>query len=79
MYMPSRKPQEEWVYNTADVDSAPIVWARDFGPENNCGLLEYFKGRQIWQVTPDDPDPKLMPYPSGCQHAPSNNAAPGDN
>jgi len=79
MYMPSRKPQEEWVYNTADIDSATIVWARDFGPENNCGLLEYFKGRQIWQVTPDDPDPKLMPYPSGCQHAPSNNAAPSDN
>ena len=71
MYMPSRKPQKEWVYNAADIDSAPIIWARDLGPDNNCELLEYFKGRQFWQVEPDDPDPKLMPYPLGCQQNPN--------
>jgi hypothetical protein len=68
-YRPSDKAQPEWVYNAADIDSAPIVWARDFGSRNNCALLEYFKGRQVWQIEGDDPDPTFMLYPSACQDA----------
>jgi hypothetical protein len=68
-YRPSDKPAPEWVYNAADIDSAPIVWARDFGSSNNCALLEYFKGRQVWRVDGDDPNPILMPYPQACQNA----------
>jgi len=40
---------EEWVYNEADIDSAPIVWARDMGTEQNAKLLEYFADRKIWR------------------------------
>jgi len=36
----------EWVYNDADIDHAPIVWARDMDQEHNKKLLEYFKDRQ---------------------------------
>jgi len=37
----------EWVYNDADIDNAPIVWARDMDEGHNKELLEYFRGRQI--------------------------------
>ena len=37
----------EWVYNDADIDHAPIVWARDMDEGHNKKLLEYFKDRQV--------------------------------
>jgi hypothetical protein len=75
-YQPSDKPAPEFVYNTADIDSAPIVWARDFGLRNNCALLEYFKGRQLWRIEGDDPDPILMSYSSNCEGAVSISVKP---
>jgi hypothetical protein len=41
----------EWVYNEADIDHAPIVWARDTWPSHNQKLLEYFKDRRAVYVT----------------------------
>jgi hypothetical protein len=61
-YRPTQEVLNDWVYNSADIDSAPIVWARDLGPENNCDLLEYFHGRQFWQVDASSPHPRLTPY-----------------
>jgi len=49
----------EWVYNSAIIDRARIVWARDMGPSKNKELLEYFKGRNIWMLQPDQPGPVL--------------------
>jgi len=40
----------EWVYNDADIDRSPIVWARNLGAEKNAELLRYFKGRHVWYV-----------------------------
>ena len=40
----------EWVFNGADIDHAPIVWARDMGPQQNRELLQYFKDRQVVHV-----------------------------
>ncbi len=37
----------DWVYNDADIDHAPIVWARDMGGRRNAELLNYFKDRQV--------------------------------
>jgi hypothetical protein len=39
---------EEWVYNAADIDAAPIVWARYLDEASNRRLLGYFKDRQAW-------------------------------
>jgi hypothetical protein len=49
----------EWVYNSALIDRAPIVWARDMGPSKNKELLEYFKGRNVWTLQPDEPSQAL--------------------
>jgi hypothetical protein len=39
---------EEWVYNAADIDAAPIVWARYLDEASNRRLLSYFEARQAW-------------------------------
>jgi hypothetical protein len=47
----------EWVYNDADIDHAPIVWAMDMGKDHNKDLLDYFSNRQVLfvQVYKDRP------------------------
>jgi len=53
----------EYVYNRADIDQAPIVWARDMGEARNQDLLEYYPDRRIWLLEPDLPTPRLVAYP----------------
>src|SRR5262249_51707367 len=43
----------QWIYNRAEIDYAPIVWARDMGPDENRKLLEHFAGRKVWLVDPN--------------------------
>ena len=38
-----------WVYNDADIDHAPVVWAWDMG-DHNRALINYFKDRQVLKV-----------------------------
>jgi len=53
-YTNYRFPQEEWIYNRADIDNAPVIWAQDMGPQENHRLMEYFKGRSFWLLKPDE-------------------------
>jgi hypothetical protein len=53
---------EEWVHNSADVDGARIVWARDLGQTENEKLLRYYPDRKVWLLEPDAKPPKLRPY-----------------
>jgi hypothetical protein len=46
-------PHAEWVYNAADIDGSPVIWAREMDPESNRRLLEYFADRRVWLVRPD--------------------------
>src|SRR5262249_23489595 len=61
-YRPEHDPGKEWVYNVADVHHGKIVWARDMGREKNQELLNYFRGRQIWLVEPDEAPVKVSSY-----------------
>ena len=36
------------VYNGADLDHAPIVWARDLGADANARLRAYYRDRSVW-------------------------------
>ena len=36
------------VYNGADPDRAPIVWARDLGSDANARLRAYYRDRPVW-------------------------------
>jgi hypothetical protein len=61
-YAPDHNVIEEWVYNHADIDGSAIVWARDMGDAANRELLDYFRGRKVWLVEADAPDPQPVPY-----------------
>jgi hypothetical protein len=61
-YGPDHNMLEEWAYNGADLDGAPIVWARDMGREKNRALLEYYADRHIWRLYADEDPPRLEPY-----------------
>ena len=53
---------QSWIYNDADLDSAPIVWARDLGKEANKPILRYYHEREVWLAEPDENPPLLTPY-----------------
>jgi hypothetical protein len=50
-YSPKHEPWREWVYNAADIDAAPVVWAREMS--DNSALLRYFADRRIWLLEVD--------------------------
>jgi hypothetical protein len=37
----------ECVWNAADIDASPVVWARDLGNEKNQELIRYYPDRQV--------------------------------
>jgi hypothetical protein len=53
---------QEWVYNRADIDAAPIVWARDLGGDQNGTLRSYYPDRTVWLLQPDVRPPLLTPF-----------------
>jgi hypothetical protein len=54
-YSPSHNVHDEWVYNSADLDSAPVVWARSWRADYDEQLKQHYAGsRQIWVVQPDE-------------------------
>jgi hypothetical protein len=62
-YSAAHDPFDEWVYNRADIDRAPVVWARDVAAPQQEPLLRYFRNRRVWILEPDRPlGPLLRPY-----------------
>jgi hypothetical protein len=52
-YPPQTFLHYEWVYNGADVEHQPIVWAREM--KDNSALMESYRGRDVWLLTASDP------------------------
>ena len=64
-YSAKHDTHEEWVYNSADIDASPIVWAREMDAESTTRLITYFQGRQAWLLEPDRPlEGQPLPYPA---------------
>jgi hypothetical protein len=62
-YSADHNPHQEWVYNRADIDAAPVVWARETPRETLSQLIQYFADRQVWILEPDHASgPLLLPY-----------------
>ena len=60
-YTGTQSPHEEWIYNLADIDSQPVIWAQDMGEENKR-LLAYYPDRAFWIFEPDVDPGYLQPY-----------------
>jgi hypothetical protein len=61
-YGPDHSPDQEWLYNKADVDKSQVVWARDMGPSENRELVNYFPNRHVWWLEVDKFPPLPVPY-----------------
>ena len=61
-FAPHSKSLYDWVYNSADIDAAHVVWAMDMGADRNQELIDYYKDRQVWLVEPGRDSAKWGPY-----------------
>jgi hypothetical protein len=57
------EPLPAWVYNPADIDSARVIFARDYGACGNQELLRYYANRKKWLLEVDGYNYKLTLYP----------------
>jgi hypothetical protein len=64
-YSPEHSPDQEWVYNAADIDASKVVWAREMDAASNAQLLAYFKDREVWLLNADSYPQRLQPYAAG--------------
>jgi len=62
-YEPNHPPDQEYVYNRADIDAADIVWAREMHLQSNQALIAYYQDRHTWLFEPDLTPPKLTKVP----------------
>ncbi len=65
-YLPDHRVHHEWVYNSANLDSARIVWARSLSVESDRRLMSYFPGRKVWKLQPDGPSADLSIDPAAA-------------
>lgn len=65
---PNNPIHYEMVYNDADIDLSPVVWARSLGREKDARLQAYYAGRRLWAfewLGPQSPEPyRLTPLAS---------------
>ncbi|HJS99627.1 MAG TPA: hypothetical protein VJ756_11075 [Terriglobales bacterium] len=63
-YGPGHDFYEEWVENRADLQHAPVVWARERSPEENCQLIASYANRTVWLFDADSD--QLEKYTPDC-------------
>jgi hypothetical protein len=54
-------PHEEWIYNRANIETAPVIWALDLGQTENEKLRRYYAERSFWRFKPVE-SINLKPY-----------------
>ncbi len=69
-YAKSHLPLNEWVYNSADIDTSKVIWAHDMGPAENLDLIHAYANREVWIVDPDQAPVGLAPYTSAARSSP---------
>lgn len=52
----------EYVYNSPDINNAPVVWARDMGYARNRDLIDYYVQRGARELMLLDNGRQLIPY-----------------
>jgi len=68
-YSAKHNPDDEWVYNAADIDHSKVIWAREMDAPDDLELIQYYADRTVWLVQPDARGAELTPYPLARQQA----------
>jgi hypothetical protein len=55
---------DEWVYNAANIDGAPVVWCRATDSADEAEVTHYYKGRRFWIANVDSDGARLSHYES---------------
>jgi uncharacterized protein (TIGR03437 family) len=59
-------PQHEFhygvVFNDADIDASPVVWAHQIDPASDKELVNYYHDREVWLFNPDETPVNLVPF-----------------
>jgi len=61
-YDASHNFHHEWVYNGADIDHQPIVWAREIDAASDERLRNYFDKRHAWVVFADETPARFVEW-----------------
>jgi hypothetical protein len=68
-YSVQHEPMNEWVYNSPDIDTSKVVWAREMDTAHNLDLMHYYANRKVWLVEPDSLPAAVLPYPASQEAA----------
>lgn len=63
-YADDHNVHDEWVFNAADIDNAPVVWAREMNQLVDDRLRRHFAGRRAWTVYADENPIRIEPRPA---------------
>jgi hypothetical protein len=61
-YSSKHSPDQEWVYNGADIDHSKVVWAREMDLKSDQQLIGYFQDREVWLLNADVKPEHVQPY-----------------
>ena len=61
-YAEGHPPDQEWVYNGADIEGGRIVWARQVDAESDARLVRHFADREAWLLEADRRPGRLLRY-----------------
>jgi hypothetical protein len=63
-YRPGHNVHHEWVFNGADLEHAPVLWARSWRSDLDQQLVDHYQGRRrMWLLELDECDRgSLVPF-----------------
>ena len=61
-YSPEHKFDFGVVFNDADIDRSPVVWAHQVDSRTDQALARYYHDRSVWLFNPDETPVTLVPF-----------------
>jgi hypothetical protein len=68
-YSSLHNPFNEWVYNSAEIETSKTIWAREMDVADNLELTRFYPDRRVWLVEPDVTPARVTEYQIGDKAA----------
>ena len=66
-YDSRHNPHNSWIYNGANLELQPVIWARQIEPGSDRELRNYYGSRHAWVVFTDEQSARLVPWTGESQ------------